>query len=154
MPTGYQLSTSVLPIRVSNAVAAGTTNVNSSWVDVANADGVRFIAMLGTLTANQVTRMKLQGACNSNQSDAADLLDSTTGNVIQTANAADTDTNKILVASVFKPKVRYVRAVVIRGTANAVVDGILAEETLRNPLAYTASSTQSGATAKGDYAKI
>lgn len=154
MPTGYQLSTSVLPIRVSNAVAAGTTAVNSAWVDVANADGVRFIALLGTLTANQVTSMKLQGACLANQADAADLRDSTSNSVIQTANAADADTNKVLVAEVYKPKVRYVRAVVNRGTANAVVDGILAEEILRNPLAYTASSTQAGATAKGDYARI
>jgi hypothetical protein len=153
VPTGYQLSTSVLPIRVSNAVAAGTSAVNSAWVDCANADGVRFIAMLGALTANQVTSLKLQGACLANQADAADLKDSSSGNVIQTANAADTDTNKILVVEVYKPKVRYVRAVVNRGTANAVVDGILAQEILRNPLAYTAHSSQAAA-AKGDYAKI
>ena len=153
MPTGYQLATSVKPIRVSNAVTAGTTDVNSAWVDVQNADGVRFVAMIGTLTANQVTSVKLEGACLANQADAADLLDSETGNVIQTANLADTDTNKIAVVEVYKPKVRYVRAVVDRGTANAVVDGILAELILRNPLAYTADATQAAA-AKGSYAKI
>jgi len=153
MPTGYQLATSVKPVRVSNAVTAGTTDVNSAWVDVGNADGVRFITLFGTLTANQVTSVKLQGACLSNQADAADLLDSSTGAVIQTANLADTDTNKTAVVEVYKPKVRYVRAVVDRGTANAVIDGILAELILRNPLAYTADSTQAAA-AKGDYAKI
>lgn len=153
MPTGYQLATSVKPIRVSNAVTAGTTDVNSAWVDVSNADGVRFIAMVGTLTTNQVTSVKLEGACLANQADASDLLDSETGNVIQTANLADGDTNKIAVVEVYKPKVRYVRAVVDRGTANAVVDGILAELILRNPLAYTADSTQAAA-AKGSYAKI
>ena len=153
MPTGYQLATSVKPIRVSNAVSAGTTDVNSAWVDVSNADGVRFVAMFGALTANQVTSVKLQGACLSNQADAADLLDSETGNVITTANLADGDTNKIAVVEVYKPKVRYVRAVVDRGTANAVVDGILAQLVLRNPLAYTADTTQAAA-AKGSYAKI
>ena len=153
MPTGYQLATSVTPIRVSTAVAAGTTDVNSAWVDVSNADGVRFVAMFGALTANQVTSVKLQGACLSNQADAADLLDSETGNVITTANLADGDTNKIAVVEVYKPKVRYVRAVVDRGTANAVVDGILAQLVLRNPLAYTADTTQAAA-AKGSYAKI
>lgn len=151
--TGGQLSTAIQPLRVSNAVAAGTTAVNSAWVDVSNADGVRFTALLGALTANQVTSLKLQGACLANQADAADLKDSTSGNVIQTANCADTDTNKILSVEVYKPKVRYVRAVVNRGTANAVVDGILAHLVLRNPLAYTAHSTQAAA-AKGDYAKI
>jgi hypothetical protein len=150
MPTGYQLATSVKPIRVSNAVAAGTTAVNSAWVDVTNADGVRFIATFGTLTANQVTSVKLQGACLANQADAADLRDSTTNAVIQTANLADADTNKIAVVEVYKPKVRFVRAVVNRGTANAVVDSILAELVLRNPLAYTADATQA-VSAKGDY---
>lgn len=153
MPTGYQLATSVKPVRVSNAVSAGTTAVNSAWVDVSNADGVRFIAMFGTLTANQVTSVKLQGACLANQADVADLKDSSTNAVIQTANLADTDTNKVAVVEVYKPKVRYVRAVINRGTANAVVDGILAQLILRNPLAYTADTTQAAA-AKGDYARI
>lgn len=154
MPTGYQLATSVKPIRVSNAVAAGNaTNVNSTSVDCANADGVRFTVLFGTLTANQVTSVKLQGGALANGADAADLLDSETGNVIQTANLADADTNRTAVLEVFKPKVRYVRAVVNRGTANAVVDGILAELILRNPLAYTADATQAVA-AKGSYATI
>jgi hypothetical protein len=153
MPTGYQLATSVKPIRVSNAVAAGNTPVNSAWVDVSNADGVRFIAMFGALTANQVTSVKLQGACLANQADAADLRDSSTNAVIQTANLADADTNKTAVVEVYKPKVRFVRAVVNRATANAVVDGVLAQLILRNPLAYTADATQAAA-AKGDYPRI
>jgi hypothetical protein len=152
MPTGYQLSTSVKPIRVSNAVAAGTTAVNTTAVDCANADGVRFTVMFGALTANQVTSVKLQGGSLANGADAADLLDSETGTVIRTANLADADTNRTAVVEVYKPKVRYVRAVVNRATANAVIDGVLAELILRNPLAYTADATQA-ATAKGSYAK-
>jgi hypothetical protein len=39
---------------------------------------------------------------------------------------ADTDGNKCLVTDVFRPQKRYVRAVVTRGTANAVIDGVIA----------------------------
>ena len=154
MPTGFQLSTSVKPIRVMNAVAAGTTDQNSDWVDVSNADGVRFIAMFGALTASQVTFVKLQGANASDKSDAADLLDSTTGTVIKTANLADGDGNKTAVVEVYKPKVQFVRAVIDRGTANAVIDGVVAELVMRNPIAYAKDTTQAVATAKGDYGKI
>lgn len=153
MPVGRQLRTAVKPIRVANATAAGTTDVNTDFVDVQNADGVRFTVLFGALTANQVTSVLLQGACLSNYADAANLLDSTTGNVIRTANLADTDSNKIASVEVYFPKVRYVRAVIKRGTANAVIDGALASLILRNPLKYTASSTEAAA-ASGDFAKI
>jgi hypothetical protein len=154
MPTGYQLTTSVKPIRVANATSAGSTAVNTSFVDCLNADGVRFVALLGALTVNQVTSMKLQGATLANGADVADLLASETGTVITTTAMADGDTNKTLVVEVYKPKVRYIRAVVNRATANAVIDGVVAELVLRNPLSYTADVTQAVATAKGSYAKI
>jgi len=154
MPSGNQLSTSTKVIRVMNAVAAGTTDQNSSWVDMKNAESVRFIALFGTLTASQVTTVKLQGATTSNQSDAADLLDSDSGTVITTTALADGDSNKIAVIQVFKPKTRYVRCVIDRGTANAVIDGAIAEVVLRNPLPPTKDATQAVATAKGDFAYL
>lgn len=153
MPVGKQLATAVKSIRVSNAVAAGTTAVNTAWVDVGNADGVRFTVAFGALTSTQTTSVKLQGACLANQADASDLLDSTTGTVIKTSNLPDADSNKIAVIEVYKPKVRYVRAVISRGVANAVIDGAIASLILNNPLPYTSDSTVS-VTAKGDFAKI
>lgn len=154
MPVGKQLATAVQPLRVSNAVAAGTSDVNTAWVDVANSDGVRFMVAFGTLTSTQVTNVKLQGACLANQADAADLLDSTSGTVIKTANLADADSNKLAIVEVYKPKVRYVRAVIDRGTANAVIDGAFAHLILNNPLPYTSNTTSVAVTAKGDFAKI
>ena len=47
-------------IRVSNAVAAGTTDVNCTGVDTANFESVEFVAAFGTLTATQVTQLKAQ----------------------------------------------------------------------------------------------
>ncbi len=151
---GKQLSTAVQPLRVSNAVAAGTTDVNTTVVDTANSDGVRFTVLFGTLTSSQTTFVKLQGGSLANGSDMADLLDSTTGTVIKTANLADADSNKIAVIEVYKPKVRYVRAVIDRGTANAVIDGATAQLILNNPLPYTSNTTTVAVTAKGDFAKV
>jgi hypothetical protein len=47
------------------------------------------------------------------------------GSASFTAGASTAD-SKVLALDVFKPRERYLRAVLERGTANAVVDGIIA----------------------------
>lgn len=106
--------------RVMNAVAAGTTNQNGSTLDMSGWDGVLFVAQLGTLTATQVTGLKAQQGAAANMSDAADLLGTAVGPM------ADGDSNKCLVLDIYRPQERYVRCVVTRGTANAVIDGVMA----------------------------
>lgn len=106
--------------RVMNAVAAGVTSQNSAILDMSGWDGVTFMAMLGTLTATQVTSLKAQQGQAANLSDAADLAGTLVGPL------ADTDSNKCLVLDVYRPLDRYVRCVLGRGTANAVIDGIVA----------------------------
>ena len=107
--------------RVMNAVAAGTTDQNGSSVDMANWEGVMFVATLGTLTAGQVTRMKAQQSSDDGAGDAfADLLGT------QTPAMADADDDKVIVLDIYRPRERYVRPVLERGTANAVIDGIIA----------------------------
>lgn len=107
--------------RVLNAVAAGTTDQNSAVVDTQGWDGVMFIAAFGALTATQVTLLKAQHGAQANLSDAADI----TGGA--TAALADGDGNKCLIVDVrASSSKRYVRAVVDRGTANAVIDGVIA----------------------------
>lgn len=106
--------------RVMNAVAAGTTSQNGSTLDMTGFEGVMFIALFGALTATQVTALKAQQGAASNLSDAADLVGTSVGPL------ADGDGNKALVLDVYKPRERYVRGVVVRGTANAVIDGMIA----------------------------
>jgi hypothetical protein len=106
--------------RVMNAVAAGTTDQTTSTVDMANYDGVMFIALFGTLTATQVTSIYARQGQASNMSDAADLANTRVGPL------ADADSNKALVLDIYRPQERYVNLVVDRGTANAVIDGVLA----------------------------
>ena len=54
---------------------------------------------------------------------------------------ADAATNKVARCEVVKPRERYVRAVVLRGTANAVIDGVIAIQRRGRRLPLTQSST-------------
>lgn len=104
-----------------NAQAAGVTNVNSTVIDMQGFEGVQFTALFGAITATAVTGIKVQQGNMSDGSDAVDLAG--------TALAIpDTCSNKVLVTEVYKPTKRYVRLVVTRGTANAVIDGVLAQQ--------------------------
>lgn len=107
--------------RAMTSQAAGLTNVNSSVIDMQGYEGVQFTALFGTITATAVTGIKVQQGNQPDGSDATDL--------VGTALAIpDTASNKVLVSEIYKPTKRYVRLVVTRGTANAVIDGVLAQQ--------------------------
>ena len=106
--------------RVMNSVAAGTTVQNGTTVDMQDFDGVMFVAAFGALTATQVTSLKAQQGDQSDGSDGTDLTGSLVGPL------DDADGNKVLVLDVYRPQKRYVRPVVNRATANAVIDGVTA----------------------------
>lgn len=114
------LSKDVCLTRVLNAVAAGVTVQNGATVDMLGFDGVMFVASLGALTATQTTSLKAQHGDLANGTDGADLAGSGTGNM------PDAASNKVLICDVFNPQKRYVRPVLVRGVANAVIDGIIA----------------------------
>lgn len=106
--------------RVMNAVAAGTTDQEGAVLDMSGYEGVMFVAAFGALTATQVTKIKAQQGALADGSDMADLAGTAVGPL------ADTDGNKLLVLDIYRPLERYVRCVVDRGTANAVIDGVIA----------------------------
>ena len=115
------ISKGVKTTRVMNAVAAGTDDQNSSSVNMANFESVLFVAALGTLTSSQVTNMKAQQSDDDGGSDAfSDLLGTLT------AAMADGDSDKLIQLDIVKPRKQYVRVVLVRGTQNAVIDGIVA----------------------------
>ena len=105
--------------RVMNAVAAGTTSETSDVVDMQNYEGVLFVAEFGTLTADQTTALNAQQSPSSD-SGFGDLAGTTTDPL------DDDDDNKLLVLDIKNPQQRYVRCVVTRGTADAVIDGVIA----------------------------
>ena len=106
------------------AVAAGTSDQNGTGIDMQageGADGVLFIASIGALTSGQVTSLKAQSSSDDASADAyADIAGSDSGNM------ADGDSNNLIVLDVFQPPERYIRPVLLRGTQNAVINGIIA----------------------------
>lgn len=106
--------------RVSNAVAAGTSDVEATGVNMANFEGVKFYIAFGAITGSAVTSCKLQQSDDNGSVDGWSDLEGTSLTV------ADDDDNQIAILDVFRPQKRYVRPVVDRGTQNAVVDCIIA----------------------------
>ena len=116
----HNLTHQVKTVRVVNATVAGTTEVDSTAVDMTGFEAVRFVAGFGTLTAGQVTKLAIQES-----SDNSSWGASITGTI--TAAMADGDSNKLLITDLYIPTKRYVRAAVIRGAQNAVIDFVIAE---------------------------
>ena len=108
-------------IRVMNAVAAGTSNQDATTIDTAGYDGVVFLTAFGTITATAVTSVKLGGGAASDGSDKADLAGTGSGTLTPT-----THNNKVVVTEIYRPQQRYITLSVLRGTANAVIDGSVA----------------------------
>ena len=106
------------------AVAAGTTDVNGDGIDMqldGGYDSVAFLCLVGTLTLTQVTSLKAQASDDNGSSDSwGDIEGSDSGNL------ADTDDDKLLVLDVVHPIKRWIRPVLLRGTANAVLNAIIA----------------------------
>jgi hypothetical protein len=131
------LARTVTITRVMDAVAAGQTDQEATVIDMANAEGVVFIAAFGTLGDDAVTGLKVQQGDDPTLTDAADLAG--------TAQAiAHTDDNGLLVVDLVRPAKRYVRAVVTRGTADAVIDGVIAIQYGTRVLPTTQGDTVAG----------
>lgn len=122
---------------VSTGVAAGSTDItNLAGVDTFGYQGVMFLVQLGTLTATQVTSLRAQYSNDDAATDAyADIEGSSTG------NAADADGGKLLVLDIARPKKRWVKPIIKRATANAVVTSVIA--ILYNPSAEPVAASSS-----------
>ncbi len=129
------ISNQIKSTRVNDAAAAATTDINTSSVDMLDYEGVRFTILFGTITSGAVTSVK--AAQSANDSSFADLLGSA-------QTVADTDDNKEFIIDVWRPIDRYVRITIDRGTQNAVVDGVTAEQYGTRVLPPTNDSTTVG----------
>lgn len=106
-------------VKISSAVtptagAAGATNINGTTLDMQNFESVLMLVRFGTIALTAVTSIKAQQGDQSDLSDAADLAGTS-------QTVADTDDDKTFFIDLVKPQKRYVRLVVLRATANAVV---------------------------------
>ncbi|KKM90816.1 hypothetical protein LCGC14_1234880 [marine sediment metagenome] len=114
------LNQNVKVTRVMDAVAVGLTAQNSSVIDMQGFDGVAFILLAGTITDGDLSLKIQQDTVLAFDDDAQDLL----GTLATILNANDDD---CAIVDIFRPRERFVRAVVVRGGATgAVIDGVLA----------------------------
>lgn len=124
-------------IVLSTGVVAGSTDITTlAGVDTAGYAGVLFLVQLGTLTANQATSLRGQ---YSNDDAAADPYSDIEGS--STGAAADGDAGKLLVLDIAKPKKRYVKPIIKRATANAVITSVIA--ILYNPATEPVAASSS-----------
>ncbi len=100
------------------AGAAATTDITSDAVDTAGCEGVLFIVSFGAITSTAVTSIKVQ-QCDTSGGSYADLTG--TGQTV-----ADTNDDTTFYVDVFQPREQFLKLVVDRGTANAVVGPIIA----------------------------
>lgn len=111
-------------LTAADAASAATTTLNGSIVlDLMDYDGVIVFAALGDVTSGCVLNLKLQGNASNSTTGMTDITGATTGDVTATGTSADL---KLLAVDVHRPAQRYVRPVLARGTANAVVNGMYA----------------------------
>jgi hypothetical protein len=108
--------------RVSNAVAAGTSAVDGSSVDMQDYDGVCFVALLNTVVSGAQIDLGPQESSD-NVSFGATVAAAQTPTVTDSGGASS---NKFLVSEVYRPAKRYVRPELRRQTQNVTVDGIIA----------------------------
>lgn len=105
---------------VEAAGAAAQTALTSDIVDMRDFGGVVFAALLGDVSDGCVLGLNVE---HGDQAGGGDMA-ATTLSAAFTAGATSAD-SKLLTVECYHPLKRYVRAVLTRTTANAVVGGIL-----------------------------
>jgi hypothetical protein len=110
--------------RVLPSVTAGTTDQNTTGLDMTGYQGVVFVASFGTLTANQVTQIYGQHADAMNATNVLTTPANIAGSLV--GPLADNASNKCLVLDINRPQKKCVGLTIDRGTANAVIDGVIA----------------------------
>lgn len=125
--------------RIENAAAAAQTDLDSDVVDMAGFDAARFTLLLGDVTATSALELQIFGN-TANSTSSPTPVELTADDVAFTAGASDAD-NKLMIADVIRPAYRYLFARVKRGTANAVVDGVIVDQYRARDLPVTQGST-------------
>jgi hypothetical protein len=131
------LARNVAVDRVSNAVAAGTSDVNCTSVDMEGFETATFVVSFGTITSTAVTSIQIDHSSdNSNWNTVA-------GSKVTIPDSAS---NKVAITETVRPTLRYVRCTIDRGTANAVIDGVVAIRSDARKAPVTQGATVQGTT--------
>lgn len=111
--------------RVMNAVVAGTSEQDSTVLDMTGFDAVLFIALLGDVTSGSVITLTVKENSANSTSSPTPTAVTNAATAAYTAGATDAD-NAALIVDVVRPTKRYVFAALTRTTQNAPIDGMIA----------------------------
>ena len=121
---------------VENAAVAGTTDLTTDTVDMQGFDSIMYIVKLGDVTSGSV--ITLTAYSNPTDSASAGTTEKAASSI--TAGASDYD-NKLILLDVHRPSQRYMYAVLVIDTQNAVVDSIFAVRYNAKSVPITQGST-------------
>lgn len=110
---------------VENAAAAGTTDLETDILDMAGFESVAFLLHTGTLTDTGTVTLDFYENTANSTSGSTKIDASSTATLTGLSNNGD---NKLWIAERIRPTKRYVYAVVNRGTANCVVNSVIAAQ--------------------------
>jgi hypothetical protein len=117
----HAISDSIKIDRILGYFAAGQVARTSEIVDMSGYEGALFIFDFGTLIQNGTLTPVIQQGTDSAGANMAALA----GTEAYTVSAADAAlTHSCLVVDVYKPRERYLRAVITPDVQNAVITGI------------------------------
>lgn len=122
--------------RVSNAVGAGQTPVESAAVDTTGFEGAEFLVAMGTITGGAVTSAKLQG--RSSTDDAWADLEGAAITIPATAS------NKLFRLDLGHSQFKLVRCVVSRATQDSIVNAVIVYQYLPDRQPVEDDSTVGG----------
>lgn len=106
--------------RHNNGATAGTTTITpSAGIDMQGFNSALFLILFGALTDTTVPSVKVQQSDDDGVADGYSDLEGTSYAI------TDADDNKIVAVEVIRPTKRYLKVIVTRATANAVLDGIV-----------------------------
>lgn len=114
----------VLIKRVSAGVTAGTGTKKATIVDMAGYDEVTFIVLFGEVT--NTSKVKVQVAQHSTNVTGSMVVTTATTDEIVSDGTEVKLSDKAVALTVNKPLERYLELQTVIGTANAVIDGVIA----------------------------
>lgn len=106
---------------VLNHVVAGTTQQTSKVIDMQGFAGIVFVAVLGTVTTGSQVSLQVQEDIINPMNNAKNLLGG-----LASFTAGATDSNKALLVDIYRPKERYVQAIITPTVQNAEIAAVIA----------------------------
>ena len=104
-------------VNVENSVAAGQATTVGEIVDTAGYQGACFLYKLGVVVDGAAVTLKIYQGSDATVSDVAELSGASA--VIATTA---TDSEKVLVVDVIKPRERYLRPTIVTATQDVEID--------------------------------